>query len=155
FVLASPETSTTMLKTLGGTVEPLLYVLLLWITRRRPLLFGLIAGIGFLNREFTAYGVVAVLAIETMEGAWTRKEDRDRLFSALRVAAEVWLVVQFLKPFASAAGPGTTGTTILSGNPEANNLFNAINRMCFDPRLSTGGLAGLVTMHWPRVFGVE
>lgn len=46
FVFASPEASTTMLKTLGGSVEPLLYVLLLWMLRRRPVWFGLVAGIG-------------------------------------------------------------------------------------------------------------
>ena len=154
FVLASPEASTTMLKTLGGTVEPLLYVLLLWMTRRRPVWFGLIAGIGFLNREFTIYGVLAVLILDVARGAWRRKEDWTRLLSAVRVAAEVWLVVQFLKPLASASGPGTTGADLLPGT-EGNNFLNALHRLCFDPRMALTGLGGLVTMHWPRLFGIE
>src|SRR6266850_1868647 len=37
----------------GGSLEPFLYVLLIWVTRDRPLLCGLVFGIGFLNREFT------------------------------------------------------------------------------------------------------
>jgi hypothetical protein len=154
FVLASPETSTTMLKTLGGTVEPLLYVLLLWMTRRRPVWFGLIAGIGFLNREFTVYGVLGVLILEAASGAWRRAEDWRRLWSALRVAAEVWLVVQLLKPFASAAGPGTTAADILPGSEE-NNFLNALHRLCFDPGMVLPGLRGLITMHWARLFGIE
>ena len=143
-----------MLKTLGGTVEPLLYVVLLWMTRRRPVWFGLIAGIGILQREFTAYGVVALLIVDAAEGAWRRREDWVRWVRVARTMAEVWLVVQFLKPFASASGPGTSAADLLAGT-EQNNFANALHRLCFDPRLSFMGLGGLVTMHWPRLFGIE
>ena len=39
-------------------IEPFLVVLLLWYTRHRPLSFGMILAIGFLHREFVAYGWV-------------------------------------------------------------------------------------------------
>ena len=39
-------------------IEPFLVVLLLWYTRHRPLPFGMILAIGFLHREFVAYGWV-------------------------------------------------------------------------------------------------
>jgi len=154
FVFAAPEASTTMLKTLGGTVEPLLCALLLWVTRRRPAWFGFVAAIGALNREFALYGVLGVLLVEALTGAWRRAEDWGRLWRAARTAAEVWLVVQFLKPFASAAGPGTTGRDVLTGT-EADNFLNALHRMCFDTAAIVPGLKGLIVMHWPRLFGIE
>jgi hypothetical protein len=56
FILAPPGTVATLLAPDGGNVEPFLYVILLWLTRRRPIWFGLILGVGFLQREFTIYG---------------------------------------------------------------------------------------------------
>src|SRR6185436_16486627 len=70
FLLAPPGTSSHLLETTGGNVEPFLYTLLLWLTRRRPALFGVIFGIGFLQREFTIYALIAVLVIELAGGAW-------------------------------------------------------------------------------------
>jgi hypothetical protein len=154
FVLASPETSATFVNTLGGTVEPLLYVVLLWLLRKRPAWFGLVAALGCLHREFTAYGVISILVIETASGGFRRGEDWRRWGRALRVAAEVWIVIQVLKPYASAAGPGTT-VAQLPTEIESNSVLNALHRICFDPALSLQGLAGLVTLHWPRLFGLE
>lgn len=151
FVLAPPGTTAALLAASGGNVEPFLYILLLWLTRRRPVWFGLILGVGFLQREFTVYGALAVVAIELANGAWRRRADWQRGFAALGVAAAVWLTAQFLRQFASAAGPGT--------GPEAlqlrmnNNVLEALQRFCFDPGAVAGGLARLVTFHWPRLFG--
>ena len=150
FVLAPPGTAALLLQT-RGNVEPFLYVLLLWLTRFRPVWFGLVFGLGFLQREFTIFGAAAVLAIEVAGGAWRRTEDRRRLWSALRVAAEVWLVVQCLRPFASAAGPGTTLADLV--NAPSSNLVDLARRFCFDPRTLLTGLQGLVFVHWPQLFG--
>jgi hypothetical protein len=75
------------------------------------------------------------------------------LFRALRVAAEVWLVVQFLRPFASPAGPGSTLAAI--GNAPANNLVEVFNRLCVDPRTFLRGVQRLVTNHWAQLFGIQ
>src|SRR3972149_963616 len=40
FILAAPGTATLLLEASGGNVEPFLYVLLLWMARRRPMVFG-------------------------------------------------------------------------------------------------------------------
>ena len=58
FILAPPGTSTYFLEASGVNIEPFLVVLLLWYTRHRPLPFGMILAIGFLHREFVAYGWV-------------------------------------------------------------------------------------------------
>jgi hypothetical protein len=152
FVVAPPGTASKFLEASGGNLEPFLYVLLLWITRRRPAWFGLILGIGLLQREFTIYGALALLVIEAAHGTiWTR-EGRHGVFVALRTAAEVWLVVQWLKQFDSAAGPGTTVASL--GAP-SNNLLEILDRTCVSVHLALIGAWRLVVLHWPLLFGVS
>ena len=55
FALAAPGVTARLLDANGGNVEPLLYVLLLWMTRHRPRWCGFIFAIGFLQREFLVY----------------------------------------------------------------------------------------------------
>ena len=71
---APPGTAATLLQASGGNLEPFLYVLLLWMTRRHPVWFGAIAGIGFLQREFTIYGIVAIGLIELLSGTFSTRE---------------------------------------------------------------------------------
>jgi hypothetical protein len=150
FVLAPPGTAALLVQA-RGNVEPILYVLLLWLLRSRPVWFGLVFGIGFLQREFTIFGVVAVLLVGVADGAWKDRDARRRFWSAARVAAEVWLVVQCLKPFASAAGPGTTAADLVTA--PSNNLIEVVRRFCFDPRTIVTGIQGLVSVHWAQLFG--
>ena len=150
FVLAPPGTAALLVQA-RGNVEPLLYVLLLWLLRSRPVWFGLVFGIGFLQREFTIFGVIAVLVVGAADGAWKDRDARRRFWSAARVAAEVWLVVQCLRPFASAAGPGTTAADLVSA--PTNNLIEVARRFCFDPRTMFTGIQGLVAVHWAQLFG--
>ena len=83
FALLPPLTASRMVQAQGGTIEPLLYTLLLWLLRRRAVVFGLLFAFGFLQREFTLFAVVAIVLLE----AWT-----GELFSRRRVAH--WLVVR-------------------------------------------------------------
>ena len=57
-----------LLTATGGNVEPFVYVLLLWLTRERPVAFGIIFLVGFMNREFTAYAASALLLVEALQG---------------------------------------------------------------------------------------
>ena len=153
FLLPPPGAVSLLLGAIGGNVEPFLYALLLWITRRRPLWFGFILGVGFLQREATIYAAIAVIVIELAEGAWRRAERRQALLSVLTVAAAVWLVVQVLRPIASAAGPGTTAADI-AGAP-GNNVIEVFRRLCFDWRTVFEGIRKLVTVQWAHLFGIE
>ncbi len=151
FVLAPPGTATELLAPIGGNVEPLLYVLLLWLTRKRPVLFGAVLGVGFLQREFTIYGLAALVIVELASGIRARADGR-RLLSALRVAAEIWLIAQFLRPLASPAGPGTTVADLVT---PPNNLANLAGRICFDVHSLATGIGRLITVHWPVLFGTK
>ena len=152
FVLAPAGTIGTIQEASGGTVEPLLYLLLLWMTRGRPGWFGFVAALGITHREFTAYGVAVILGMAVLEGAWRRRESWRRFGVGLRVAAETWVVVSFLRQFASAMGPGTG--PVIPGKP-ANQAVEIMNRLCFDAGTIGTGLQGLVSDHWGQLFGTS
>jgi len=152
FVLPAPGTAARLLDANGGNVEPALYIILLWLTRNRPGWGGLILGIGFLQREFTIYGLLALLTIETLQGTlFTRAGIRRRLVM-LRGAAEVWLLMQWVKQYSSAAGPGTSLANIFKPR---DNLAELASRTCLDAHAALAGVAKVLTEHWPVLFGTR
>ena len=152
FALTPPITSAHLLMANGGNVEPLLYVLLLWYARRNGILLGLVLGIGFLNREFTAYGVLALIVVAAIDGDLFTRPALVRFASMLAVAAVVWFAVQGLKQISSAAGPGTT-TADLYTRMASNNIAEILRRLCFSPRALLSGAGALFTVHFPQLFG--
>ena len=154
FALAAPITAAHYLTANGGNVEPCLYVLLLWRLRRRPVWFGMVLGIGFLNREFTIYGAIALLLIDAGRATLFTREAASRYAAAFVTAAATWVVVMLLRHYSSAAGPGTSMAD-LSANLAANNLLQVAQRLCLDPRAIASGTAQIFTSHWPELFGLE
>jgi hypothetical protein len=152
FALAAPGTSARFLEANGGNVEPLLYVLLIWVLRDRPAWCGFVAGIGFLQREFTIYGVAALLLIEAIQGRLFTREGTRRTLNMFRVAAEVWLVIFWLKYLSSGAGPGTTLDAVYMPR---DNVTELLNRVCLDLQAAATGFLHIVTVHWPILFGIE
>ena len=112
FIMPPPGTALLLLQANGGNIEPFLYVLLLWLVRRQPLIFGAVLAVGFLNREFTAYGLGALLLIEASSGSLTTKRGLQGKMLASASLVAVFHVVSLLKTFGSAAGPGTTVASI-------------------------------------------
>jgi hypothetical protein len=152
FVLPAPGTAAQLVEASGENVEPFLYVVLLWLTRNRPTWGGIILGIGFLNREFTIYGLAALLTIEAARGElWTREGIKRRLIMA-RAAAEVWLLVIWLKQYSSAAGPNTSLANLHRQQPD--NVSELLNHICIDPQTMVFGVWNGLTVHLPRLFGM-
>lgn len=152
FALPPPGTTARLLDANGGNVEPFLYIILLWLTRARPGWGGLILGVGFLQREFTIYGLVALLAIEAAQGVLVTRDGMRRRLVMFRTAAEIWLVVQWLKQYSSAAGPGTSLANIF--HPK-DNLLELLSRTCVSATAAAGGVGRLFTEHWPVLFGTR
>jgi hypothetical protein len=150
FALPPPATSARFVEAMGGNIEPFLYALLMWTLRRRPGWCGFVLGVGFLNREFTVYGFLALLAVETLTGELWSWEGLRRRVLTLRTAAEVWLLVYFLRQFSSAAGPGTTLEALYVSR---DNITELTSRMCLDPSTALSGFRAIVTTHWPILFG--
>lgn len=152
FVFPGPGTAARLLDANGGNVEPALYAILLWLTRLRPGWGGLLLGLGFLQREFTIYALAALLVVEGARGALFTRDGLRRRLAMLRVAAEVWLVVQWLRQYASAAGPGTTLANIY--HPK-DNLLELAGRTCLNAGAAVVGAGRLFTEHWPVLFGTR
>jgi hypothetical protein len=154
FVLVPPITAAHFLTANGGNVEPTLYVLLIWFLRRRPILMGVVLGIGFLNREFTIYGFLALILLDAWDGRLFARDAAIRYGGALGAAAAVWIVVMLMRGVSSAAGPGTSMAD-LSTQLASNNVVQVVERLCLRPAAIASGAKNILTVHWPELFGLE
>jgi hypothetical protein len=152
FILAAPGLTSSLLDASGGTIEPLLYVLLLWLTRDRPLLCGVVFGIGFMNREFTVYGLAALGCIAALDRELFTRAGITRFARIVGVGAAIWLSTQGLKHLSSASGPGTS---IADTFTASNNLAELAGRVCVSPASAVSGIGRLFSIHWPAILGTE
>ena len=150
FVLPPPGTAAQFLDASGGRIEPLVYVLLLWLVRRRPVWLGLVLGFGFTHREFTIYGFVALLLIDVTRRTLFKRERLKALALTLTVAAVVWVTIDAANQFSSAMGPGTTVADMPTRETELGQLED---RMCIDVTTIPRGMWAIATVHWPLLFG--
>lgn len=110
FVLSPPVASSRLVEAQGGNVEPVLYAVVLWMLRRRPVVFGIVAGIGIANREFTAYAVVALIAIEVWQGRLADAGYRRMRAISVAIAAGILMAIALVKPHTDLMGPGSAGS---------------------------------------------
>ena len=98
FIVPTPVVAGIFLQTLGSSgVEPLLYILILWVLRGRPFAFGALLAFGFVHREFTLYALPALVLVELGGAApWTTGTLR-RLVLGAGGFALVWLIVDDAK----------------------------------------------------------
>lgn len=150
-ILPPPGTASRLVQANGCNIEPFLYVLLIWLLRARPLWLGLVAAVGVLNREFTMYAVVALLAVELAQGDLWRGQRIGAWGLALLVALGIWQAVQVLIPFASAQGPGTSFRDA-SLTP---HLAEVGRRFCWNEDQVFDRLAVLFTDQLPELFGAR
>jgi hypothetical protein len=151
FAVAPPGTAAQLVSALGVSVEPFLYVLLIWLLRDRPVWQGLVLGGGFLHREFTAYGFVAVVVVAALDRSLFTRARAARIALALAVAAAVWAGIWAIRPYSSGAGPGTTPADVVGA---ANNVRGLLDRVCGEPRLIAGGFRSLLGSFQGLVVGM-
>lgn len=151
-VLPSPGTAAQWLEASGGIFETALYILLMWRTRRWPIWCGLIFGLGFVHRPFTAYGFLALTALDTAHGRLVTRRDLARVATMLIAAAGVWLIVQVVLPYSSAMGPGTTPADL---GHRGTAVGAIVNRFCFKWQTRPSAIWKLATVHWPMLFGTK
>jgi hypothetical protein len=150
FALPAAGTAARLVEANGGNVETFLYILLIWTFRRRPLACGLVFGFGFLHREFTLYGVLALLTLEAFGGELFSVAAARRWGVRLASAAAVWLAIQGVKQFSSGAGPGTSLADVY--RPQ-DNISALAARVCIDPTTAFAGFQKIATEHWTALFG--
>lgn len=149
-LLAPPVTSSALMDALGMTIEPLAFVLALWFTRRAPLVFGMLAGIGFHVREFVAYGVAAVICVDVVTG---RGVTRDGLRHWALVALGCLgskAVIDALARFASPSGPDTWLVA-----DTGDNLSTLSGAFCFAPRQAWRNVVALGASYLGLLWGAQ
>jgi hypothetical protein len=160
FTLAPPVPASRLIEAQGGNIEPFVYALLLWLLRGRPVAFGCVAAIGVLNREFTAYALVALAIVrgsavlrEWLTGLnlLALREPARHVAFGLAAFAVVYLGVPLLTPFADLLGPGSRGADL---PPALGTVQAALGRLQFDPVEVPRNLRWLVTENLPALIGV-
>ena len=152
FVLAPPGTVGLFLEASGGNVEPFLYVVILWISRRHPLVFGAVLAIGILQREFTVYALGGLAVLGLADGSLFDRRQWRAVFQGGVAFAAVWQVVYLLKAFSNIDGPGTS-VEFGALRPESN-VVALVSRTCFDASNLTSGLSLVVSSHLPDLLGL-
>jgi hypothetical protein len=153
FTFMPPYDSALVNEANGANVEPFLYVVALWFLRERPLWFGALLGVGFLNREFTIYAVPVLIAIQCLDRSLFRA-DRLRAWLLTAVAfLAVWQTVQVVKPLADAMGPGTRGRPPVSSN--GSTVDNLLARSSVDGDALADRFRAMVLDYFPRQIGAR
>jgi hypothetical protein len=151
FTLMPPWTSALLIEANGANVEPFLYVLLLWLLRDRPVWFGLVLGIGVLNREFTIYAVPVLLAIQMATGELFQSARLRKWLISAAAFVLVWLAVGALKPYADIGGPGTRGRPL----PASSTVSNLLERTAIVPGDLPARGAAMFREYFPRQIGAR
>ena len=152
YVAAPPAIAALLVDAAGGTPEPLLYVLLLWILRGHPLAFGVVLGVGFLQREFTAYGAGAIVAIAWLQNPRVTPERARAIGLAGIGYLMVWQLVQVAFLYSTPDGPGSTVTAALGAGA---NVTGLLQRVCWDASTIGPALIALLRDYLALPFGMS
>ena len=154
-VATTPIVSATLLE-LGASVEPFLYVMLLWWLRRRPYFFGALLCIAILHREFAMFAATSIAIVQWRDRTWSWP-------AAARAAAAftaVWVVVDLLKRTVNIYGPagGVHESASLTLQAKQIAMWLSIEVRPYLARLAsvvTNGLPDLVggRSHLIRTYG--
>lgn len=130
FVAAPPVTAKMLVESNGGNPEPFLYVLLLWMLRHRPIAFGAVFAMGFIQREFTVYGVTAIIALAVLDD---RRVSIERLKSVALAAIGYLVVSQAARTLFVFSTPFGPGTSVGQVSGAGGTLAALTSRYCWAP----------------------
>jgi hypothetical protein len=146
-IATTPLLSMELMYTLGASVEPLLYVVCLWMLKKRPAAFGALACFGILHREFTVFALPAFAVAGWRE--WRAWRPAGFANAALAFAG-VWAAVAILKQNVNIYGPG--GGARVSGSVLLQ-VETVLKRLSFAWEPYLGRLGDVLTMGLPQMFG--
>ncbi len=147
-LLTSAVVNASLMDALGMTVEPLLFVIVLWYARRSPVLFGVTAALGFHVREFVAYGVAAIVAVDVLDGDAFSAAGRRRWVLCALAALGTTAAISGVARYASIRGPDTWLVQELEGN-----LSTLGGAFCFAPRQAWRNIQELVLSYLGILLG--
>jgi len=152
FTFAPPLTGASLVEACGN-IGQFLYIVLLFLLRRRALWFGLVLAIGFLYREFTIFAVPMLL----IGDLWQRRiftGERLRFWLvAFAACLATWQSLQALKPYSDMMGPGTRGQLIRGEG--GSQIGNISDRVAIVPSALPGRTLAMVRDHLPKLMGTR
>jgi hypothetical protein len=146
-----PVAAYQLLTALGASIEPLLFVIVLWMWRARPVPFGILLCVGALHREFTMFAMPAIALVEW----WELRAIRWPTILKATIAFSVsWLAIDQLKRHINIAGPGVDARTGAGGSLvlEAVQVGRLLS---FHPTVYLARLHLLLTQGLPDLFGAR
>ena len=153
FVIAPFVTAAHLLEAQGGNVEPFFWVLLAWTLREKPLALGAVLAVAFLNREFSAYAVPALLVLQFVAaGGRVMPLVRPWVLTGFAFLV-VFQGVNALKPYADLMGPGSAGVPVAPAAQDNVSLLLA--RANVDRSALPSRFRALATEHLPMVVGLD
>ena len=144
FTCLPPFSAAHLVEAQGGNVEPFFWVLILWFVRARPIVFGAVLAVGFLNREFSIYAAPVLVLTDIVRGRFFRRETLRHWLLAFAAFLLVFELVQSLSPYADLKGPGTRGAEY--GDSQVQNLAQRM-------RLQTEGIPSRIAQFTRDVYG--
>ncbi len=152
FALLPPLTASRMVQAQGGTIEPLFYALLLWMARRRAVVFGLVFAFGFLQREFTLFAVVAIVALEAWTGEFFTRRRAAHWLVVLLVFLGAREAVTLMRHTSSMFGPDAPPPRL---EDAVTNVDLVAKSVCLAPEHVAGNVKWLAAHNVPTFFGVR
>jgi hypothetical protein len=151
FIAPAALASKLLMEALGASVEPFLYVLLLWLLRRRPIAFGLLFAFAYLHREFALF-VLPALAAVWLSGAERGRPAVAHVLRAAAAFAVVWLVVAVVTSRFNTLGP--TGGEVSMGSLFAQTQMVGM-RLAWDGHAYWERLTALFEKMLPDLFALR
>jgi hypothetical protein len=140
FLMPPPAVAASLVETAGASIEPFVYVLLLWRLRSRPWLFGALLAFAFLHREFTIFALPAVVLVEAASRGCSLRDAGRRIVRAAGGFALVWLIVDDLKGH-------------LAGSSAAMQIVSLGRQLCLEPAVLLRRTASLFSKCLPALAG--
>lgn len=147
-ILATTPIASATLLELGASIEPFLYVMLLWWLRRRPFIFGALLCVAILHREFAMFAATSIAIVQWRDKSWSTP-------AALKAAASfvaVWLLIDVLKRTVNNYGPAGGVHESASLTLEAKQIAMWLS---FEVRPYLARLMSVVTKGLPDLFGAR
>jgi hypothetical protein len=146
--LAGPAAAHELTAALGMSIEPLLFALVIWLLRMRPLALGVVVAVAIKTREFAIYALAALLVVDLLR-------DRTAAFwrprqVALVAFAVTWSAIGILSHYATPAGPGTDRRMF-----EGDNVSVAAAAICVAPTQIPSDIAMVATKLLPFQYGLR
>jgi len=150
-IVPSPMVAEGLLETIGASIEPFAYVLLLFALRRRPVWFGALFCFAVLHREFVVFAAPALLVAQWRERRWWTLKDLARGLAAF---GAVWIVIDLLKRTVNAYGPSGGDRMSASLALQAQQIFMWLSAEPgpYIARVGSAVMRGLPDMHGARVY---